>query len=209
MELNLSAEAHLHLPLLLLGDRLTNCEYCETRTAHLQIEQKAQNMASAASSLRAAGGNERFNKEAAAWDANPFVHEMSQAAFQALREYIPAMASEASSKKLDVLEIGCGTGLLTMPVAGVVRQVVAVDAAQGMIDVLQRKVKQAGVENVIPLAVLLEDPEDTSLPPSNDNEGRLKFDLVTSHLVLHVGRIAREAVRYANIDSTFPSYNQY
>jgi SAM-dependent methyltransferase len=43
-------------------------------------------------------------------------------------------------------------------------------------------------KNVLPVAVLLEDPEDSHLPPadtSNASGPRQKFDLITSHLVLH------------------------
>lgn len=143
-------------------------------------------MASAASSLHASNGNERFNKEAAAWDANPFVHQMSDEAWKAIQNYVPYFQGEITN--IDVLEIGCGTGLLSFLVAPKVREVVAVDAAQGMIDVLQQKVAKANVTNIRPVAVLLEDPEDLSLPAADaskpDGE-RQKFDLVTSHLVLH------------------------
>lgn len=143
-------------------------------------------MASAASSLAGGGGNERFNKEAAAWDSNPFVHEMSKEAWKAIQEYVPAMRS--SAKQLDVLEIGCGTGLLSFLVAPSVHEVVAVDAAQGMIDVLKTKIENSQIKNIVPVAVLLEDPEDPSLPPANSANpagSRRKYDLVTSHLVLH------------------------
>lgn len=142
-------------------------------------------MASAASTLSSSGGNERFNQEAAAWDSNPFVHEMSIEAWKALQKHIPAL--QTNGKNLDVLEIGCGTGLLSFLVAPSVHQVVAVDAAQGMIDVLQAKIERSDVKNIVPIAVLLEDPEDSNMPPAdNRREGpRKKFDIITSHLVLH------------------------
>lgn len=143
-------------------------------------------MASAVSSLKAGAGNERFNEEAAAWDANPFVHQMSAEAWKALQKYVPSIKS--SPKDLDVLEIGCGTGLLSFHVAPAVREVVAVDAAQGMIDVLKAKIGKTNMENIIPVAVLLEDPDDPNLPPAdpkNEDGPRMRYDLITSHLVLH------------------------
>jgi SAM-dependent methyltransferase len=146
-------------------------------------------MASAVSSLSAGNGNERFNAEAANWDKNPFVHEASKEAAKAIIKQFPALQDAPGREKLDILEIGCGTGLLSCMLAPHARHYVAVDAAQGMIDVLKTKLGRSDApQNVVPVAVLLEDPEDHHLPPANEEkpEGkRLKFDLITSHLVLH------------------------
>jgi len=145
-------------------------------------------MASAASSLKGLGGNERFNQEATAWDSNPFVHQMSEEAWKALQKHVPNLESESDAETLDVLEIGCGTGLLSFMVASKVREVVAVDAAEGMINVLKTKIESSKIKNIVPVAVLLEDSEDSALPPADENapEGsRRKYDLITSHLVLH------------------------
>lgn len=86
-------------------------------------------------------GNDRFNAEAAAWDANPDVHRASDGALQAilaahpsLRDAPRAGEGEGLGQGLDVLEIGCGTGLLTLRMAPYVRSIVAIDAAEGMID---------------------------------------------------------------------------
>jgi 2-polyprenyl-3-methyl-5-hydroxy-6-metoxy-1,4-benzoquinol methylase len=146
-----------------------------------------------ASSLPKGSGNDRFNAEAAAWDTNPLVHAASKKAFEAIRERFPDLrgtGESAAKDGLDVLEIGCGTGLLSLLVAPHVRTVVAVDAAQGMINALQAKLEKPGVPaNVRPICVLLEDPEDRILPPAfqHDHGGRprLKYDLILSHLVLH------------------------
>jgi len=147
-------------------------------------------MASAASNLHAGGGNERFNHEAQNWDANPFVHAASEQAQKALlSRYLTLRESLAPGEGLDVLEIGCGTGLLSLLIAPYAQHVVAVDAAQGMIDVMQQKLnKPDALKNITPVCVLLENPEDTSLPPaspSNSHGPRKKFDLIISHLVLH------------------------
>jgi len=133
-------------------------------------------------------GNERFNAEAAAWDNNPFVRAMSLEAWKAIQQYLPSLFGQEKEKP-NVLEIGCGTGLLSFEVAPAARRLVAVDAAKGMIDVLSSKLSSpTAPQNILPLALLLEDPEDKRLPPAdeaNPDGPRLKYDLITSHLVLH------------------------
>jgi SAM-dependent methyltransferase len=145
-----------------------------------------------ASSLPHGSGNDRFNAEAAAWDSNLFVHQASKAAFEAVQARFPQLrltGESASKDGFDVLEIGCGTGLLTLLVAPHVRTIVAVDAAQGMVDVLKAKLdKPDAPHNVRPVCILLEDPDDKALPPASlhDQDGpRLRYDLILSHLVLH------------------------
>lgn len=136
-------------------------------------------------------GNERFNAEAAEWDSNPFVHAMSIEAWKAIQKFVPFISSDSGNpqRKPDILEIGCGTGLLSMEVAPAANRLVAVDAAEGMIEVLSSKLTRPNAPvNVIPLAMLLQDPEDKRLPPADEAkpEGpRLKYDLIISHLVLH------------------------
>ena len=143
-------------------------------------------MASAVADLRAVNaGNKRFNQEALSWDNRPFVREASQEAAKA----ITAKSKALYWKPQQVLEIGCGTGIMSFLIAPHVERVVAIDAAEGMIDVLKQKLqKQDAPENILPIAVLLEDPEDPSLPPASESEpkgSRQKFDLILSHLVLH------------------------
>ena len=131
-------------------------------------------------------GNERFNAEAAAWDSNPFVHAMSLEAWKAIQRYTPFFKGADGP---NVLEVGCGTGLLSFEVAPAAKKLVAVDAAEGMIQVLSSKLQRTNApRNIIPLSIMLEDPEDKSLPPADEaepNGPRLKYDLITSHLVLH------------------------
>ncbi|OGM51364.1 methyltransferase [Aspergillus bombycis] len=137
-------------------------------------------------------GNERFNAEAANWDNNPSVQEATRLAYETLRPLIENLSGEkqaATGTGVDVLEVGCGTGLLSVRVAPLVREIVAVDTAEGMIEMLRMKTTQPGSpQNIVPVCKLLEDPEDPVLPPSDEEQpaaGRRKFDLALSHLVLH------------------------
>ncbi|KAK1808867.1 hypothetical protein LTR12_016761 [Friedmanniomyces endolithicus] len=167
-------------------------------------------MASAASNLRAAAassdknsrnnGNARFNDEALSWDSRPFVHEASQAAAAAilarLNEHNAKHPSDSKSqtKHLQVLEIGCGTGILSFLLAPHVARVVAVDAAEGMIAVLSQKLHKTpdAPKNILPVAVLLEDPEDAALPPTHSDQPdgpRQKFDLTMLGCLAPGGRV--------------------
>ncbi|CZT25010.1 related to phosphoethanolamine N-methyltransferase [Ramularia collo-cygni] len=140
-------------------------------------------MASAVSNLHA--GNSRFNAEAAAWDSRPFVLEASREASKAILAKLEDMP--IASDGLQVLEIGCGTGILSFLLAtdSRISRIVAVDAAEGMIDVLKEKLQKSGApRNIVPLALLLEDPNDSALPAGPDGATQ-RFDLITSHLVLH------------------------
>lgn len=135
-------------------------------------------------------GNDRFNAEAAAWDANPDVHRASDGALQAILEAFPSLSSPKNTTR--VLEIGCGTGLLSLRLAPYVASILAIDAAQGMIDALTQKIARpendSVREKIQPLCVMLEDPEDKRLPPADTpspDGPREKYDLITSHLVLH------------------------
>ncbi|KAK7991596.1 hypothetical protein PG988_000390 [Apiospora saccharicola] len=164
----------------------------------------------------------RFNAEAAAWDSNPFIQAMSAEAWRAIQNNVTCFRDSSDKgipAKPDVLEIGCGTGTLSLLVAPHAGQLVAVDAAEGMVEVLKGKLADNAKENesnkksrmpkkdysnVVPVCVMLEDPEDPSLPPGAEEQerqqeqlqpngaggvggrpDRIKFDLVISHLVLH------------------------
>lgn len=145
-----------------------------------------------------ASGNDRFNAEAAAWDSNPDVRRASDSALQALLAAHPLLSQakdsggNISSGDLEVLEIGCGTGLLSVRLAPYVRSILAIDAASGMIDALKLKLQdgldgddgEAARRVIQPMCILLEDPEDSRMPPGPDGK-RQKFDLVISHLTLH------------------------
>lgn len=90
----------------------------------------------------------------------------------------------------DVLDLGCGTGLLSLPMASNVRSVTAVDAAEGMVAALNMKLSDPSckVSNVRAVTVLLEHPDDPAIqtdPVTGTSEKPRRFDLVVSHLVLH------------------------
>jgi ubiquinone/menaquinone biosynthesis C-methylase UbiE len=50
--------------------------------------------------------------------------------------------------EMDVLDFGCGTGLLTFALQPFVRSITGVDSSQGMLDVFKTKIKEQNLNNV-------------------------------------------------------------
>jgi len=83
-----------------------------------------------------------FDIEAAQWDANPGrVKLANEVADAIIREAAP-------SHDMDVLDFGCGTGLVTLRLQPKVRTITGADSSSGMLGVLQEKIRTLGLRNV-------------------------------------------------------------
>jgi len=83
-----------------------------------------------------------FDKEAAQWDANPGrVKLANEVADAIIREAAPG-------REMDVLDFGCGTGLVTLRLRPLVRTVTGVDSSPGMLGVLEGKITSQGLTGV-------------------------------------------------------------
>jgi ubiquinone/menaquinone biosynthesis C-methylase UbiE len=110
-----------------------------------------------------------FDKKAAEWDANPGRVKLAQ-------EVADAIIREAKpSRNMDVLDFGCGTGLVTLRLQPLVRTIRGVDSSRGMLDVLEDKIRTIGIANVRTCLVDFEN--------SGCMEGR--FHLLVSSMTLH------------------------
>lgn len=110
-----------------------------------------------------------FDSEAVKWDLNP-------GRVKVAADIARAIIGEITlSKDMDVLDFGCGTGLLTFALQPFVRSVTGVDSSQGMIDVFRRKIAGSGVQNVQARYL---DPEDD--PPLSGS-----YHLIVSSMTLH------------------------
>lgn len=85
---------------------------------------------------------ERFDKAALNWDEKPQRLALAAAVVAAMKENLPL------SRQMTALEIGCGTGLLTCELAGLLGSIVAVDTSGGMLAVLADKIKARDLSNV-------------------------------------------------------------
>jgi len=83
-----------------------------------------------------------FDKEAAAWDENPARVRLADDVAAAISRQVPVNTA------MDALDFGCGTGLLTLRLASLVRSITGVDSSQGMLDVLAVKVARGNLTNV-------------------------------------------------------------
>jgi ubiquinone/menaquinone biosynthesis C-methylase UbiE len=111
-----------------------------------------------------------FDKKAAEWDANPGrVKLANEVADAIIREAKP-------SRGMDVLDFGCGTGLVTLRLQPLVRTILGADSSRGMLDVLEGKIRTQGIANAQTCFVDYENRDCI--------EGR-GFHLIVSSMTLH------------------------
>lgn len=85
-----------------------------------------------------------FDAKAGNWDADAGrVRQAADVAAAIIRDAAP-------SKEMDVLDFGCGSGLVTLNLQPFVRQITGVDSSKGMLEVLRSKVASRGITNVSP-----------------------------------------------------------
>jgi 2-polyprenyl-3-methyl-5-hydroxy-6-metoxy-1,4-benzoquinol methylase len=110
-----------------------------------------------------------FDKVADSWDEDPAkVRLANDIADSIIRQVI-------LTSGMDVLDFGCGTGLLTLRLQPFVHSITGVDSSAGMVNVIKSKIEKLKLANV---AVKLVD-----LEKGDDLQGQ--YQLVTSAMTLH------------------------
>ena len=119
---------------------------------------------------------ERFDQAASTWDEDPARVGLARAVAEQIRLHA------GLTPDMDVLDFGCGTGLLTLALQPHVRSVTGADSSAGMLGELERKVQALGLATVRPQ--LLDAGHPLELAGS--------FDLIASSMTLHhVGDLPR------------------
>jgi len=83
-----------------------------------------------------------FDQEATNWDHVPERVKVAQDIAQSM------ILEITLTPDMDVLDFGCGTGLLTFALQSFVRSITGVDSSQGMLDVFKTKIKEQNLNNV-------------------------------------------------------------
>jgi 2-polyprenyl-3-methyl-5-hydroxy-6-metoxy-1,4-benzoquinol methylase len=110
-----------------------------------------------------------FDKEAVSWDEQPGRVKLAKDIAQAISQHIPL------THEMDIMDFGCGTGLLSVELQPFVRSITGVDSSQGMLDIFNAKIAKLNLDNVNTLLVDL-DKGDTLTG---------KYDLVASSMTFH------------------------
>ena len=110
-----------------------------------------------------------FDAVAASWDEEPRRVKLAGEIADAIRGGLPLSA------EWDAMDFGCGTGLVTLRLAPCLRSILAVDSSHGMLDRLEAKIRNAGVQNVRTAMA-----EQLAEEPSAAH-----FHLITSAMTLH------------------------
>ncbi len=110
-----------------------------------------------------------FNKDAATWDENPGRVKMAESVFKSLEDNLKF------SEDMDVLDFGCGTGLLSLQILPLVHSVTGADSSSGMLDVLNAKKKAMDLTMLQTLYINIENGEKLSG----------SYDAVTSSMTMH------------------------
>ncbi|MBJ6727736.1 class I SAM-dependent DNA methyltransferase [Geomesophilobacter sediminis] len=114
-------------------------------------------------------GKRDFDAAAATWDNEPRRLKLAQEVVAAITSRLPLTAG------MTALDYGCGSGLVTLGLHGFVSRITGADSSQGMLDVLDAKVAERGIDNVTTLHIDLEHQE--AIPG--------KYDLIVSSMTMH------------------------
>jgi len=110
----------------------------------------------------------RFDRLASEWDLNPRRVNSALKATNKIKEIVDI-------KDKDILDFGAGTGLISFSLFEDAKSVTAMDNSQGMLDELDRKIKEADILNI---KTELFDADENKLLESS-------YDLIVTAMTLH------------------------
>lgn len=116
--------------------------------------------------------SDKFNREALQWDENPQRRALALVVAQAI------VAATKPGRTMSALEFGCGTGLVSLEIAPLVKRLLALDTSREMLAVLQEKIRTSGNTNIETACIDLSSPSEAVVEEKS-------FDLIYSSMTLH------------------------
>jgi 2-polyprenyl-3-methyl-5-hydroxy-6-metoxy-1,4-benzoquinol methylase len=110
-----------------------------------------------------------FDKEAVSWDEHPARVKLTKDIANVISRQI------ILTPEMDIMDFGCGTGLLTIQLQPLVHSIIGIDSSQGMLNVFNAKVVKLKLPNVRSQLV--------DLSKGHTLSGN--YDLVVSNMTLH------------------------
>lgn len=110
-----------------------------------------------------------FNKDAATWDENPGRVKMADSVINAIKNNL-RLAND-----MDVLDFGCGTGLISLRILPHVNTVTAADSSTGMLEVLNTKIANQNLTGIKTVHINIDNGEKLTGT----------YDTVTSSMTMH------------------------
>jgi ubiquinone/menaquinone biosynthesis C-methylase UbiE len=110
-----------------------------------------------------------FDNRAASWDKNPGRVKLATEIADAI------LGEGVLTPNMDILEFGCGTGLLTLRLQPLARRITGVDSSRGMLEILRSKIESNHLANI--------EARYLDLDRGDVLEG--SYDLVVSSMTLH------------------------
>lgn len=114
----------------------------------------------------------RFDNAAETWDESPRRLALAAKVCAAIEEHVEI------AHAWNMLDVGCGTGLVTLPFAKKASQITALDTSSGMLEVLEKKAAAEKLSNITTLCgelgSLAGNPQATAV-----------FDCIISSMTLH------------------------
>ncbi len=92
--------------------------------------------------------NNRVNNERKIWDRSAKYYDRNTKRFEKAYQLSVEKTLEFVNNESKILEVGCGTGIITFEVAGFVKEIEAIDLSEKMIQIAKEKQKQKGVNNI-------------------------------------------------------------
>jgi len=129
-----------------------------------------------------------FDEDAAAWDEHPARIKLAQDIADAIQ------SKRVLRSYMDIMDFGCGTGLLTLQLQPLVHSIVGIDSSQGMLDVFNAKIEKLKLANI--RSVLVQYERGYSLIE--------KYHAIVSSMTLHHVKDIRPLVQQF-YDTLLPS----